>query len=392
MFETLTAPLPDQIIRLMRAYAEDPRPDKIDLGVGVYRTETGETPVMAAVRAAQDRLCRTETTKSYVALTGDPAFLAALSDLVLGPVPAGRLAAAATPGGTGALRQALELVRRARPGARVWVSAPSWPNHAAILDAVGLAWTGYRYHDGAGGLDPEGMLADLAQMAPGDVVLLHGCCHNPTGIDPGPADWQALARLIASRGAVPLVDLAYLGLGDGPEEDAAGLRLLAATLPEILVAVSGSKSFGLYRDRVGAVLALCGEGAAEAVQATLATLNRQNFAFPPDHGARLVTLVLSDPALRTLWDAELSAMRARVQAMRQALAGALAAETGTDRFAFLTRHRGMFSLIGATPEQVAQLRRTQGIYMVGDGRINLAGLRADQIGRLARALARTLTQ
>jgi aromatic-amino-acid transaminase len=394
MFETLAAPQPDKILRIMQEFADDPRPGKIDLGVGVYRTAEGTTPVMRAVREAERRVWETEQTKSYVALAGAPAFRAALADLVLGPALAGgdRLAAAATPGGTGAVRQALELVRRARPEATVWVSDPSWPNHTAILDTMGMRWRPYRYHDAAtGGLDRDGMLADLGTVAAGDVILLHGCCHNPTGADLTLADWQAVAAICADRGAVPMVDLAYLGLGDGVEADAAGLRLLAAAVPEMLLAVSGSKSFGLYRDRVGAVLALTATPAAQAaVQGTLAWLNRQAFAFPPDHGARVVTTLLADPALRADWEDELAQMRARIAAMRMALTSALRDLTGSDRFGFLAAHKGMFSLSGADPAQVARLRLEHAIYMIGDGRINLAGLTPATVAPVAQGFAAVL--
>jgi aromatic-amino-acid transaminase len=290
------------------------------------------------------------------------------------------------------VRQALELVRLARPGATVWVSAPTWPNHVSILETMGMSWRFYRYLDAAAGtLDPAGMLEDLAGMAPGDVLLLHGCCHNPTGVDPEAEDWRAIARLAAERGALPMVDLAYLGLGEGIEADAAGLRHLVAAVPEALLAVSGSKSFGLYRERAGAVLAIASDPARQAVvQATLAWLNRQAYAFPPDRGARLATMVLGDAELRAEWAAELAGMRARIAAMRAALAAALRAETGSDRFGVLAAHRGMFSLIGAGPREVEALRREHAIYMVGDGRINLAGLTEDTVPRVARGLAAVL--
>jgi aromatic-amino-acid transaminase len=394
MFETLPAPEPDKIIRIMQAFAADPRGEKIDLGVGVYRAEDGTTPVMRAVAAAERAVWERQTTKTYVGLAGDPAFRAALATLVLGAEPAlsDRLASVATPGGTGAVRQALELVRRARPGAVIWVSDPTWPNHTAILDTLEMPWRFYRYYDPAtGAVDRDGMLADLAQAAAGDVVLLHGCCHNPTGADPAPGDWAAIAATLAARGAVPLIDVAYLGFGDGPEADAAGLRQVVAAVPEALLAVSGSKTFGLYRERVGAVLALCSDArSAAAVQGTLAWLNRQSFAFPPDHGARVVTHLLGDPALRADWAAEIEAMRQRIEAGRRALAEALRAETGSDRFGFLAGQKGMFSLTGADPAQVERIRTQHAIYMIGDGRINLAGLTAATIPVVARALAETL--
>ncbi len=391
MLEAVTAPPPDAILKIMRAFAEDARPGKIDLGVGVYRDAAGTTPVMRAVRDAERRIWEAERTKGYTALSGDPAFLVAIAGLVLGGGAAARLAAVATPGGTGAVRQAVDLIGTTAPAACIHVSAPTWPNHLSILQATGRPHRAYRYLDAAtGGLDRDGMMADLAQAQPGDAVLLHGCCHNPTGVDLAPGDWAEIAALCAARRLLPVVDLAYQGFGESVAEDVAGLRAMAVAVPEMIVCVSGSKSFGLYRERVGAVLALCSDGAREAVAARLAGLNRQAYAFPPDHGARIVTEILGDACLRAGWEAELAEMRARIGAMRRALAEALAAETGSDRFAFLEAQRGLFSLIGATPAQVARLREDHALYMVEDGRINLAGLTPATVGPAARAIAAVL--
>ena len=391
MFAALPEARHDPILAIMEAFAEDPRPGKTDLGVGVYRDADGRTPVMRAVRAAEERLWRRQETKAYVGLAGDPAFLDAVRRLVLGDGPADGVAAAATPGGTGAVRQALELVRLARPAATAWISAPSWPNHAALIDAVGLARRDYRYRDPAsGGLDRAGMMADLGGVAAGDVVVLHASCHNPTGVDPSPADWARIAALLAARGAVPLIDAAYLGFGAAPEADAAGLRAVVAAVPEALVTFTGSKSFGMYRERVGAVLAVGAPADRARVAGTLAWLNRQTFAFPPDHGARVATTILGDATLRTDWQDELAVMRGRIAGMRTALVAALQAETGTDRFGFLTRHRGMFSLIGASAAQVTELRAGHGVYLIPDGRMNLAALTEATIPRVARALATVL--
>lgn len=395
MFETLCPPAPDPIIALMGQYAADPRGDKIDLGVGVYRDATGATPVMRAVAAAEARLLETQTTKTYLGLGGDPAFIAAMGGMLLADaVPAARVAAVAAPGGSGAIRQILDLVRSARPDAVIWISDPSWPNHAAICGALGLRVRSYRYLDPATGLvDAPGMLADLAQAAAGDVVLLHGCCHNPSGADLVAADWAALAALCAGRGLVPFVDMAYQGFGDGVEADAAGLRLMAAAVPELLLAASGSKSFGLYRERVGLALAISPDAAtAGRVGAMLATLNRQNFAFPPDHGARVVQMVLGDAALRADWLAELDAMRARIRENRATLALALRQQTQSERFDFLTAHRGMFSLLGLSVPQVARLREVHGVYLVSDSRANLAGLTAAQAAPVARAIAAVMAE
>ena len=391
LFGALEAPAPDPIIKLMGAFAADPRPDKIDLGVGVYRDAAGRTPVMAAVAAAEARILAAQDTKGYLGLAGDPAFLSAMAGLLLGAVPE-RMAAVATPGGSGAIRQLLELVRLARPGATVWISRPNWPNHAAIADALGLRLREHAWLGAAGAVDMDAVLADLGGSGTGavagDVVVVHASCHNPSGADMGPEGWAALADLCAERGLVPLVDVAYQGFGEGVAEDVAGLRLMAARLPEVLVAASGSKSFGLYRERVGLALALTDRPAA--VAAALASLNRKNYAFPPDHGARVVTTILTDPVLRADWQTELDAMRHRIAANRTALADALAEATGTERFAFLTRQRGMFSVLGLARDQIARLRTEHGVYLVEDGRANLAGLTPATIPATARAIAATV--
>lgn len=394
MFETLRPPPADPIIALMGQFAADPRADKIDLGVGVYRDAQGQTPVMRAVMAAETQILHEQKTKSYLGLAGDPLFLDALRGLTLGDaVDTGRIAAVATPGGSGAIRQCLELVRAARPQAAVWISDPSWPNHAAIAHALGFRVRPYRYLDRATGqVDGAAMIADIEAAAPGDVIILHGCCHNPSGADPDADTWTALRETCARRGLVPFIDLAYLGFGDGLGPDAAPLRAMAAAVPELLLAVSGSKTFGLYRERVGMAAAVCADPAAARVtSAMLATLNRQNFAFPPDHGARVVQVVLDTPALRAGWQDELDTMRARITGNRAALAAALRRQTQGTRFDFLTAHRGMFSLMGLAPDQTETLRKVHGIYLVGDSRANLAGLDPAEAERVATAIATVLT-
>jgi aromatic-amino-acid transaminase len=388
MLETLKPQPADKILALMGAYRADPRLGKIDLGVGVYKDATGLTPVMRAVKAAEKRLWETETTKTYTGLAGEPEFLSAMARLILGPShDASRISAVATPGGTGAVRQALELVRMAAPGATVWVSDPTWPNHLSILGYLGVSWKPYRYFDAATrGVDMAGMLADLAGVKAGDAVLLHGCCHNPTGANPTAADWEQIASVLAARGAVPLIDLAYQGFGDGLEEDSAATRLLAARLPEALIAASCSKNFGIYRERTGLLMAVSDPSRRDVVQGNLAALNRYNFSFPPDHGARLVTMILSDDALRAEWQSELEDVRKGMLALREQLAGELRQLTNSDRFDFIARHRGMFSRLGATPEQVERLRAEHAIYMVGDSRLNIAGLNRETVPVLARAI------
>ena len=389
MLEALRPQPPDKIIELMGLFAADTRADKIDLGVGVYKDAQGRTPVMRAVKAAEERLWRTQGTKAYLGLLGDIDFVEAMRALALGDaIDPARVAGAQTPGGTGAVHQLVELVRLTRPETTVWHSDPTWPNHPAILAHVGLRARTYPYFDAVTrAVDFEGLLGGLHLVEPGDVVLLHGCCHNPTGADLDLDQWRTLTDLLGERRAVPLVDLAYQGFGEGLDADVAGLRHMAARLPETLIAASCSKNFGLYRDRVGAALAVAADpDAATRARSTLAALNRLNYSFPPDHGAKVVEIILTDPALRTDWEAELADMRASMLGLRRGLADALRRETNSDRFDFLAAHRGMFSRLGATPEQVAALRRDHGIYLVGDSRLNVAGLPTDELDRIARAL------
>lgn len=387
IFDRAHAPEPDKIIRLMGLFAADPRPEKIDLGVGVFRDAQGRTPVMAAVAAAEARIMATQTTKTYVALSGDGAFRDAIARLILpADVARARIASVATPGGTGAIRQGLEALRLLAPKATIWLPDPTWPNHGAIIDTLGMTRRDFRYYDPATGrLDRAGLCADLAEVAEGDVVVLHGCCHNPTGVDPDPQDWAEIAAILSERGAMPFVDLAYLGLGGAPAHDLQGLAQLIAHCAEVLVAFSGSKSFGLYRDRVGLILALCRDAsAAQEMQGLLTWLNRQNYAFPPDHGARVVQVILDDPDLTALWQEELAQMRAAIAQNRAALVAALGGGNGP--FGAMADHRGMFSLSGLNGEAVARLRDEYAIYLVGDGRINLAALTDATVGRVAQAI------
>ncbi len=388
MFETLAAPKEDAIIALMQAYAADPRPDKIDLGVGVYRDERGHTPVMAAVKAAEAQILQAQDSKSYLSLAGDAAFLNAMESLLLGgAVPSARVAAVGAPGGTAAVRQICELIRKARPEAVIWVSAQTWPNHLPLITAAGLQTRPYRYLAPEGGLDQAAMFADLEHVRAGDVVLLHGCCHNPTGVDLVAQDWAEIGALLSRRGAVPFIDMAYQGFGEGLDADAGGLRHLAARLPEVLVAASCSKNFGLYRERVGIAMAIVDATQRSNLAAVLAGLNRQNFAFPPDHGARVVSTILGDVALRHQWESELAEMRNRVQTNRRALAEALRDETGSDRFAGVGAEQGMFSLLPLSPEEVQRLRVEHGVYLLDDGRANMAGLSVRNSTACARAIA-----
>lgn len=389
MFETLKAQPADKILMLMQMYREDPRENKIDLGVGVYKDATGLTPVMRAVKAAEHKLWEDQDSKVYTGLVGDPAFGDAMVDLVLADtVPRANVAAAATPGGTGAVRQGFEMIRMARPDARVFVSDPTWPNHLSMLSYLGIETVQYRYFDDeTRGVDFDGMIADLKTAHAGDVILLHGCCHNPTGANLTAQQWDEVIAVLLETGATPMIDLAYQGFGDGLEQDAAATRKVAAAVPECLIAASCSKNFGIYRERTGILMAVTADAAAQKLnQGTLAYLNRQNFSFPPDHGARVVTMILSDDALRADWKAELEEVRNTMLGLRSQLAKELQQRSGSDRFAFLAAHRGMFSRLGTTPDKVEALRDKHGIYMVGDSRMNIAGLNTTTVPILAQAI------
>lgn len=389
MFETLKAQPADKILALVQAYRDDPRETKIDLGVGVYKDANGLTPVMRAVKTAEHRLWEAQDTKVYTGLAGDPAFADAMIGLILGDaVPRDTVAAAATPGGTGAVRQAFELIRMARPDARVFVSDPTWPNHLSILSYLGMEVVPYRYFDEeTRGVDFDGMCADLRKARAGDVVLLHGCCHNPTGANPTDSEWNAVIEILRETGALPMIDIAYQGFGDSLDADAAATRKIAAAVPECLIAASCSKNFGIYRERTGLLMAISAEPAARGLnQGTLAFLNRQNFSFPPDHGARVVTMILQDEELRADWKAELEEVRNTMLGLRRQLADTLRDLSGSDRFGFLAQHRGMFSRLGTTPDKVEELRAKHGIYMVGDSRMNIAGLNSQTVPILARAI------
>ena len=382
MFDALKEKPADKILALGQAFREDPRETKIDLGVGVYKTPEGVTPVMRAVKSAEKQLWESETTKAYTALAGDPAFADAMIALVLGDAVArDQVSAIATPGGTGAVRQAFDLIKMASPGARVFVSDPTWPNHLSILAHMGIEVVMYRY------FDPETVGVDFAGMRAGDVVLLHGCCHNPTGANLNMTEWRAVVDLLNARGALPMIDIAYQGFGDGLEADAAAVRFVAENCPEMLIAASCSKNFGIYRERTGILMAVAQDRALQKVtQGNLAYLNRQNYSFPPDHGARLVTMVLTDSALRADWQSELEEVRLGMLKLRESLAAELQRLSGSDRFGFIAQHRGMFSRLGATPEQVERLRADHAIYMIGDSRINIAGLNARTVPILAKAM------
>ena len=389
MFSALKEQPADKILSLVQRFKEDTRSDKIDLGVGVYKDAQGLTPIMRSVKVAEKILWENENTKSYVGLVGDVAFSDVMVNLLLNDaVSRDGVAAAATPGGTGAVRQAFELVKLANARARIYVSDPTWPNHVSILNHMGMEIVPYRYFDNAtGGVSQSEMLEDLSTARPGDVVLLHGCCHNPTGANMNKSQWQEVIDVLLKTGATPMIDLAYQGFGDGLAADAAPTRLVASSVPECLIAASCSKNFGIYRERTGILLVTLQDKSLQNLnQDTLAYLNRQNFSFPPDHGARLVTMILSDPNLRQDWQQELEAIRISMLDLRQQLADSLQSLSGSDRFGFLGEHRGMFSRLGTTSDKVDLLREKHGIYMVGDSRLNIAGLNAKTVPILAHAI------
>ena len=389
MLTNLTPQPADKILALMQMFREDPRDNKIDLGVGVYKNAEGVTPVMRAVKAAERKLVDTQETKAYTGLAGDPAFSTAMRNLILGDaVDAGRVAAVATPGGTGAIRQGLELMRYADKAATIWLSAPTWPNHPSIVKYLGIPMREYRYFDNATrSVDFEGMMADLKEAKRGDLILLHGCCHNPTGANLTEAEWHAVADLLEKTGAIPFVDIAYQGFGDGLEEDAFGPRLLVGRLPEVILAASCSKNFGVYRERTGLLMAVASDEKFKGeAQTTMAFLNRQNYSFPPDHGARVVQMILDDPTLRADWQTELEDVRTGMLGLREQLAAELRQRTNSDQFDFIAHHRGMFSRLGISGDKVEQLRAKHGIYMIGDSRINIAGLNSTTVPIVAEAI------
>ncbi|QGW78752.1 aminotransferase class I/II-fold pyridoxal phosphate-dependent enzyme [Pseudomonas alkylphenolica] len=382
----------DPILGLMEAYANDSNPDKFDLGVGVFKDAQGLTPIPAAVKLAEQRQLDQQSSKSYVGGHGDADFGRLISELVLGsgsPLLASKRAGATqTPGGTGALRLAAEFIEHCLPGRGIWLSDPTWPIHETIFAGAGLKVSHYPYVGADNRLNVSGMLAALESAPKGDVVLLHACCHNPTGFDLSQDDWRAVLEVVRRRELLPLIDFAYQGFGDGLEEDAWAVRLFAAELPELLITSSCSKNFGLYRDRTGALL-VCSHDAEKLldVRSQLALLARNLWSTPPDHGAAVVAQILGDAALKQLWVEEVEAMRQRIARLRLGLVEALAPHGLSERFAHIAAQRGMFSYTGLSPEQVKQLRERHSVYMVGTGRANIAGADAARLEALAAAIA-----
>jgi len=385
MFDTLQPQNPDALLQLIGLFKADPRADKLDLGVGVYRDNEGRTIVLSSIKEAERRLLATQDTKAYLGVEGDARFAELAGEIALGRavMASDRVVGIQTPGGSGALRISAELLAAAKPGARIWVGTPTWPNHEPILKAARLEIATYRYFDReTQTVLFDSMMEALSGAAAGDVVLLHGCCHNPTGADLTLDQWKAVTALVAGRGLFPLIDLAYQGLGHGMEEDAVGVRLLLDAVDEALVAYSCDKNFALYRDRTGALYVKVGPaGKADVVRGNVLALARVNWSMPPDHGAAAVRIVLDDPELRKVWEAESAAMGVRLREVRAAMAKA------SPMLAAAPSQNGMFALLPLTPAQVAALRAKHGVYMAGNGRINIAGLAVATVPRFAQALA-----
>lgn len=395
MFDSLPQLPPDIILGLAAACREDPNPQKVDLTVGIYMDEQGVCPVFEAVKKAQHSLELAETTKAYIPPAGDAAFNQGMQRLVLGAdsaaIAQGRVGSVQAPGGCGALRIGAELIYAASPGARVWVSDPTWPVHIPLLGSVGLEFKTYRYYNPTNhGVDFDGMVEDLKGAQAGDVVLLHGCCHNPCGADLSLEQWGVIADMAEEQGLVPFIDTAYQGLGDGLEEDVAGLRLMVERLPEVIIAASCSKNMGLYRERTGLLIFVCRSPdnvAALVSQALVAA--RRVYSMPPAHGAIIAGQILSDPSLNALWKSELITMCERINGLRGVLVEKLNGACGRD-FSFIAREKGMFSFLGLSPDQTRRLREEYSVYMLDSSRINVAGVNAGNIDYLAESVAQVL--
>ena len=389
MLEKLFPAAPDPILSLSCAFKKDPRPQKMDLGIGVYKDHLGHTPIMKAVKLAQEELALRETSKVYLGLGGNEGFNHAITELLLkGTAAENRSATIQTPGGTGALRLIGELISLAKPNACIWMSDPSYVNHKPIMEAAGLKVQFYPYfNEKTMQVDVNPMLSALSKASKNDIVLLHGCCHNPTGADLRLSHWEGITELAQKKGFIPFIDFAYQGLGKGLENDAQGVRLLANCLDEIFIATSYSKNFGLYRERVGAAIVV-GKNITEAENAKgcISQLARTTYTMPPNHGAAIVEIILSSSSLKKQWHDELNEMRERIFHLRHLLTQALAIRFNDERFHFIQDHSGMFSMLGLSPFQVEALKAQFGIYLLGDSRINIAGLTENSIDYFADAI------
>ncbi|AJQ97912.1 aromatic amino acid transaminase [Gynuella sunshinyii] len=382
MFELLSEPRKDPILSLSAAYKDDPRTNKLDLGIGVYRNNDGITPVMAAVKAAEQYLLENQPSKAYVGLAGDEIFNEAITHLLLAGTEAEhRAIALQTPGASGALRMLADLIRQTKPDTTVWISDPGYVNHRPIMEAAGLKVRSYPYFDpNTKTLNEAAMLAQFAQLGPDDILLLHGCCHNPTGVDLEFSHWQQIASMSQKQGFLPFIDIAYQGFGDGLEQDLKGLQHVVDQVEEVLITTSCSKNFGLYRERTGAaVLVAKDKQTASKARSRMFEIVRANYTMPPDHGSAIVAHILTTPELKQQWLQELNTMLTRIKGLRTSLRTQFQAKTGEDRFAFFEHHKGMFSVTGLSTEQINRLREEFGIYIVGDSRVNVAGMQEQAI-------------
>ena len=396
MFESLKPAAIDPILGLMAAFREDPRDNKIDLGVGVYQDDRGRTPVMEAVKRAESKLMELEKTKSYQGIAGDAEYNSRMLALMFGDghsiLSSGRIKTLQAPGGSGALRVGAEVIKRARPEAKLWVGVPTWPNHIPLLGGAGFEIEEYPYYDmQSRQINSELMMETLRKVPAGDVVLLHGCCHNPTGADLTNAQWDEITEIALERGFIPFIDTAYQGLGDGLEEDAYGMRTMAEKLPEIVIASSCSKNFGLYRERTGSITFITQTAEQAGIVAAQAmTVARQLYSMPPAHGALLVSLILGDEQLCGDWKAELEEVRLRIKSMRILLADSIQDNAQGMDFSHIKRQNGMFSFLGVKPEHLVRLREEFGIYIVSSTRINLAGINSSNINYLSESIKEVL--
>ncbi|REC95976.1 aromatic amino acid transaminase [Kushneria indalinina] len=392
MFERIERVPGDAILGLIEAYQQDTNPQKVDLGVGVYRDDKGRTPVLATVKKAEEQLYQQEATKSYIGSHGDTRYTEAVTKMVVGEdskaLSAGRISTTQTPGGTGALRLAADFLKSHLSNRAIWLSDPTWPNHPAIFEAAGIEVKRYPYVNADNRLDFEAMLAALEEVPEGDIVLLHACCHNPTGFDLSEDQWREILEVVKSRGLLPLIDFAYQGFGDGLDQDAFGVRLFVEALDELLITTSCSKNFGLYRERTGSLMVLAADHEQmQNVRTQIAIAARENYSTPPSHGAAVVAEILGSQTLTEQWQQELAEMRGRINGLRSDFVAAFRPHGLEERFAFIAEQRGMFSYTGLTQAQVKRLRDEFSIYMVGSGRANIAGLSGDSLEYVARAIA-----
>lgn len=396
MFEKISAAPADPILGLADLFRADERPHKINLGIGVYKDETGKTPVLTSVKKAEQYLLENEVSKNYLSIDGLPEFALRTQELLFGKdndiITNKRARTAQTPGGTGALRVAADFIAHNTSAKRIWISNPTWPNHRNVFAAVGLEVCDYNYYDAtAHKLDFDGMVASLNAAQAGDIVLFHGCCHNPTGIDPTPEQWAQLASLSQQKGWLPLFDFAYQGFANGLDEDAQGLRTFAAQHQELLVASSYSKNFGLYNERVGACTLVAADSAVvDTAFSQIKAAIRANYSNPPSHGAAVVATILSNDVLRGIWEQELTAMRERIQRMRQLFVNTLQEKGAQQDFSFIIQQNGMFSFSGLSKEQVIRLRDEFGVYAVNSGRVNVAGMTPENMAPLCEAIVAVL--